>query len=268
MNINTNEGNPSEQVDELNIEDLTKSIMGDLENDDKPTDPKIETKSEETEEDDSKNPEDKKTVGVGTEESKSLDPVVETAEQKRNHAFASMRAEMNTMYDLLSKSAKALGINATKKDELFEAVRKITLEKEAQSQNIPVETLEKLSRTEQELIQYKQREQEISAYAGVQKLQKEFGLTDQETNTFLANLASKGVNIFTDKIDIKKEYLAENYAALLEKAKRAAVQEEQQRAISAQKHGSKPGTRTGGSEKTPEKINTIDGLEDFLKTLS
>lgn len=205
----------------------------------------------------------------GVEEIIEEDPVEEvpedTQQSKSQYAFAQMRAENKQLAALLTKVAQANGIDVSNQKDLIDKLNDDAIGKLAQKQNVPVELLKRIEQLENVEVQFKNNQLQQQTLVGLQRVMDDYGLTQEELNSFAEELDAAGKNPFTDSIDIVQEYKLMHYDDIMERKIQAAVQAALAKSDSADKHSASVSKKQGASQDpATEKINTVRGLTALL----
>ena len=184
-------------------------------------------------------------------------------------AFAQMRVENNAYKNTLKNVANILGITEVNDPvAMAEAIQAKALEAQAKKENVPLETLQRLSRLEQleqELTHEKLKSQAVS---GFEQVAKTFKLSEAEVVGFGQQLAGLGINPLEQPIDLVAAYRELHWETLLAKAAEQGRQEEAARAAKAGQHSTEPGAAVGGTPGAQDKVNTVKDLDNFFNGLN
>lgn len=183
---------------------------------------------------------------------------------KDAHAFANMRKEISDKNKVLSDIGKALGITG-KPEEVLAGLQKITNAQQAKEAGVPPEIMERLTALENERAEHAANDRRVQTYAQIQNFQKSMNLDQKELETFLITLSKDGKNPFESQVDLKAEYLVSNFDRLIQQAEQRGIEKQAKLDSKAHGHSTNPGTKTGGGENKTTDINTLDGLDAFLK---
>lgn len=207
-------------------------------------------------------PEDKDTSPTDTgEKSKSQ-------EDKAGHAFAQMRVQNAQLLGLLSKIAKATGIEYTDNNDLLAKLNDDSIAKLAAKQNVPVELLKRMEQLEQRDLASRQEKIQQAAFLGFQQVKDTYDLTEDELRAFALELDAAGKNPFEQPIDLVTEYKLTHFDDIVTKKANAAVQAALAKSSAADKHSSKPNSANGKPDSgKPDKVSTVAGLNSILKDM-
>lgn len=183
---------------------------------------------------------------------------------KQAHTFAEMRKTISEQNKLLAELGKALGIQG-KPDEVIAGLKKAANVQNAKEAGIPPEILERLNNLEAEKQEREANDRKIQVYAAINNFQRNQGLSKQELDNFLVQLARAGKNPFEQDIDLRAEYLVMNFDALQQKAIQAALEKQANLDKHADEHGSTPNKQVGAGGTRTTEVKTLDDLDAFLK---
>jgi hypothetical protein len=186
---------------------------------------------------------------------------------KANATFANMRVTIAQQKSLLTKLAKAAGIEFTNEADLIAKLNDNALTQLSQKQNIPKELLEKIERLEQDSYEYQQTKLKNAALAGFEQVKGEFGLTQEELMAFAAELDEKDMNPFVKPVDLLAEYKLTHYDEIMNKRVELAVQAALSKSQAADKHSTIPSKQKGSSSTKVENIDTVSALDNLLKDM-
>ena len=145
-------------------------------------------------------------------------------DDKAAHAFAQMRIQNNRLLTLLSKIAKATGIEYTDNNDLLAKLDDDSITKIAAKQNVPVELLKRMEQLEQRDLIAQQEKIQQAAFLGFQKVKDTYDLTEDELRAFALELDAAGKNPFEQPIDLVTEYKLTHFDDIVTKKANAAVQ--------------------------------------------
>lgn len=195
-------------------------------------------------------------------------PQTKPQDDKATHAFAQMRIQNNRLLTLLSKIAKATGIEYTDTNDLLAKLDDDSITKLAAKQNVPVELLKRMEQLEQRDLIAQQEKLQQAAFLGFQKVKDTYDLTEDELRAFALELDAAGKNPFEQPIDLVTEYKLTHFDDIVTKKANAAVQAALAKSSAADKHSSKPNSANGKPDSgKPDKISTIAGLNSILKDM-
>jgi len=195
-------------------------------------------------------------------------PQTKPQDNKAAHAFAQMRIQNNQLLTLLSKIAKATGIEYTDTNDLLAKLDDDSITKIAAKQNVPVELLKRMEQLEQRDLIAQQEKLQQAAFLGFQKVKDTYDLTEDELRAFALELDAAGKNPFEQPIDLVTEYKLTHFDDIVTKKANAAVQAALAKSSAADKHSSKPNSANGKPDSgKPEKISTVAGLNSILKDM-
>lgn len=195
-------------------------------------------------------------------------PQAKSQNDKAAHAFAQMRIQNNQLLTLLSKIAKATGIEYTDTNDLLAKLDDDSITKIAAKQNVPVELLKRMEQLEQRELMAQREKLQQAAFLGFQKVKDTYDLTEDELRAFALELDEAGKNPFEQHIDLVTEYKLTHFDDIVTKKVNAAVQAALAKSSAADKHSSKPNNANGKPDSgKPEKISTIAGLNSILKDM-
>lgn len=184
-------------------------------------------------------------------------------------AFAAMRVENSTYKNTLKNVANILGISdVTDPVAMAEAIQAKALEAQAKKDNVPLETLQRLSRLEQLEQEMTQEKLKTQAVTGFEQVAKQFQLSEAEVISFGQELMQLGINPLEQPIDLVAAYRELHWETLLAKAAEQGRQEEAARAAKAGQHSSEPGAAVGGTPGAQDKVNTVKDLDNFFNGLN
>lgn len=212
---------------------------------------------------------------AGTDEPEGKDtPPTDTGEKsksqedKAGHAFAQMRVQNAQLLSLLSKIAKATGIEYTDNNDLLAKLNDDSIAKLAAKQNVPVELLKRMEQLEQRDLASRQEKIQQAAFLGFQQVKDTYELSDDELRAFALELNAAGKNPFETPIDLVSEYKLTHFDDIVTKKANAAVQAALAKSSAADKHSSKPNSANGKPDSgKPDKVSTVAGLNSILKNM-
>jgi hypothetical protein len=180
-------------------------------------------------------------------------------------AFAQMRTQNKQYEELLKGIAGLVGLeNVNDPTQISTALQQKIVEAQAQKQGVPAELIQRLNTLEQANQQHTREQVQQAAYLGFQKVKDEFKLDDKGLQTFADELVANGVNPFEQPVDLVSEYKIRNFEKLIQAAVERGIQQEQQRAASAQQHGTTPNGQTGNKPGETGSITTVAELNKFF----
>ena len=196
-------------------------------------------------------------------------PTTPPQPDKSAQAFAQMRVENNTYKNTLKNVANILGIaEVSDPVAMAEAIQAKALEAQAKKDNVPLETLQRLSRLEQLEQELTYERLKSQAVTGFEQVAKTFQLSEAEVVGFGQQLAELGINPLEQPIDLVAAYRELHWETLLAKATEQGRQEEAARAAKAGQHSSEPGATVGGTPGAQDKVNTVKDLDNFFNSLN
>lgn len=195
-------------------------------------------------------------------------PQTKPQDDKAGHAFAQMRVQNNQLLTLLSKVAKATGIEYTDNNDLLNKLDDDSITKLAAKQNVPVELLKRMEQLEQRDLVSQQEKLQQAAFLGFQQVKDAYDLTEDELRNFALELDTAGKNPFEQHINLVTEYKLSHFDDIVTKKANAAVQAALAKSSAADKHSSKPNSANGKPDSgKPEKVSTVAGLNSILKDM-
>lgn len=195
-------------------------------------------------------------------------PQTKPQDDKAAHAFAQMRVQNNQLLTLLSKVAKATGIEYTDNNDLLAKLDDDSITKLAAKQNVPVELLKRMEQLEQRDLVSQQEKLQQAAFLGFQQVKDAYDLTEDELRNFALELDTAGKNPFEQHINLVTEYKLTHFDDIVTKKANAAVQAALAKSSAADKHSSKPNSANGKPDSgKPDKISTVAGLNSILKDM-
>lgn len=189
-------------------------------------------------------------------------PIVQV--DKQAHTFAEMRKTISEQNKVLADLGKALGIEGKPADVLA-GLKKITNAQQAKTAGVPPEIMERLNALEAEKQERQANDRKIQVYASISNFQRNQGLSKQELDSFLVQLAQAGKNPFEQDVDLRAEYLVMNFDMLQKKAIQEALEKQAALDQKAATHGTTPSKQVGGGETHPNEVKTLDQLDAFLR---
>lgn len=178
--------------------------------------------------------EEKEEVSETTEpEETDTQEFTKAEERKSNQAFAAMRARLSEQDKLLQKVADSRGISL---EMLKEQLNQEAVETAAKQMNVSPEVYKRLSDLEEENrrksetleamkradIENKQRAYLVE---GMNSIQKEFGLSENDAVASVRSMIDSGFNILESNIPLELLYKGLNYEKLIESKIEEARQE-------------------------------------------
>ena len=180
-----------------------------------------------------------------------------------------MRVENSTYKNTLKNVANILGISdVTDPIAMAEAIQAKALEAQAKKDNVPLETLQRLSRLEQLEQEMTQEKLKTQAMTGFEQVAKQFQLSESEVISFGQELMQLGINPLEQSVDLVATYRELHWEALMAAAIEKGRQEEAARAAKAGQHSSEPGAAVGGTPGAQDKVNTVKDLDNFFNGLN
>lgn len=184
-------------------------------------------------------------------------------------AFAQLRVENSTYKNTLKNVANILGISdVTDPVAMAEAIQAKALEAQAKKENVPLETLQRLSRLEQLEQEMTQEKLKTQAVTGFEQVAKQFQLSESEVISFGQELMQLGINPLEQSVDLVATYRELHWESLMAAAIEKGRQEEAARAAKAGQHSSEPGAAVGGTPGAQDKVNTVKDLDNFFNGLN
>ena len=196
-------------------------------------------------------------------------PVTPQAAQqtdKDNNAFAEMRVANKQMQDMLSKIADAYGIQYTDANDMMTKLNDDAITKIAEKKGIPVEFLKRMESLEADANAFRAQQNQARLVNGFREIQSEFGCSNEELQSFAKSLDDAKVDLNT--VNLKNEYIARNYQAIMQKQIEAAVQAALKGDAAAGANSTtpvQPGTNTGSNEATT--VKSVGDLRALLNQL-
>lgn len=183
---------------------------------------------------------------------------------RQNQAFARMRTENNQYKNMLTKLGESIGIKGGNLENTMQALQTALLQRQSEQQNIPLETLQRIENLERQNAVYQQDQLKQQALLGFENLKKEMNLKDEELREFATSLSENGIDPFTTKVDLVREYKLLNFDKLIAKAREEGIAEEAQRATKAAQHSTTPSSGVGAKADKVEAIKSISDLNALL----
>ena len=183
---------------------------------------------------------------------------------RQNQAFARMRTENNQYKNMLTKLGESIGIKGGNLESTMQALQTALLQRQSEQQNIPLETLQRIENLERQNAVYQQDQLKQQALLGFENLKKEMNLKDEELREFATSLSENGIDPFTTKVDLVREYKLLNFDKLIAKAREEGIAEEAQRATKAAQHSTTPSSGVGAKADKVEAIKSISDLNALL----
>lgn len=181
-------------------------------------------------------------------------------EDKSNKAFAELRIANKKYKDFFDRVSKVSGL--TEEQFINNMIQNLDAE-QAKRQNTSPEVIQKLREQDERISQYEQREREKDFMNGLNILQTKFNLSQKELGEFVRDVASKGIDLMSSKLDYETLYKGLYFDKLVEKE----VEKKRQEMITAQTKAEKasvPGSSTGKTDKEPIAINTMEEFNSLL----
>lgn len=227
--------------------------------------PNADGKPSEGTENDTTKPDPNPAQPTGAEQTQTPDAAQIDKADKDAKAFAQMRVENANLRKTLEGAAELLGLDP-KATDFGQKLKDNILSKRAEAQGVPKEILAKIESLEEKAAQSDKIILKENALDGFSKVKVQYKLTDEELNNFAKELASAGKNPFeTEGINVLTEYRDLHFDEIVAKA--AGVSAEAARQQKVAENASTPGDTSGQmlNNTSDKKIETIDGLEEFLK---
>ena len=202
-----------------------------------------------------------------SEDTKKDDGGIPEDEQKKAFAFAQLRQEANQKKQLLTGLQKILGIpEDTPMEDVMTKVQDAIVQAQSKQTGVPAEILTKLNNLEQRDKEYRAHQLQESAYLGFNKVQKDYGLNQDQIKAFAVELLKDNVNPFEQEIDVVKEYKLRHFDDIVQAQVAKAIQAEQQRAAKAGAQSTQPGNTQGQTKGETGKINSVKELDNWFDT--
>lgn len=194
-------------------------------------------------------------------------PVVEN---KQEHAFAQMRLQNKQLSETLTALAKQAGVSETDPIKIKEALEaKLLADKTAdlvKNQQLPEEIAKEFLQNQDLVKKLLAQQTEQEAYRGLGNIGQKYGLSQQELETFVAQMWNEGIDITkTPGLNIEFEYFSRNAELITQRKVDAAVKAEQERAALAAKGATPPGQQSNPNTQPPGTIGSIQALNNFLE---
>ena len=179
-----------------------------------------------------------------------------------------MRQQNKKFADTLKGIAGVLGIEGNVEDEqnLLAALQTKIAENEAKQNNVPVELYQRLKQLEERDQEYTAFQRQQIVATGFETVKKQFGLTQEELNSFAEALVQRGKNPLNTDLNLVDEYKVLNYEVLQQKAIADAIAAEQARAAKASTQSTVPSSQTGQApDSGDQKVSSVRELENFFR---
>ena len=194
---------------------------------------------------------------------------IPTEESQRAFAFAQLRQEAAQKKQLLGGLQKLLNIpENTPIDDVMTQVQNAIVKAQSKQSGIPEEILTKLNSLEARDKEFRAHQLQESAYLGFNKIQKNYGLSQEQVKAFAVELMQSGVNPFEQEVDVLAEYKVRHFDDIVQAKVNAAVQAEQERAAKAGTQSTQPGNTQGQSKEEQGKINSVKDLDNWFNAQS
>ena len=193
----------------------------------------------------------------------------EPSADRSQQAFIHMRQQNKKFADTLKGIAGVLGVEGDTNDEqvLLTALQTKIAENEAKQNNVPVELYQRLKQLEERDQEYTALQKQQVVATGFETVKKQFGLTQDELNSFAEALVQGGKNPLQTDLNLVDEYKLLNYETLQQKAVASAIAAEQARATRASTQSTVPSTQTGKApESGDQKVSSVRELEEFFRS--
>lgn len=247
---------------------LVDELLGGAEPETPPTDPG-ETQGDEGYEETSEEPDTESVDDVTDEEGDAPEEqneeveqpnpealVQETQAEKDSRAFAEMRVKNAKYEKALARAAKASG---TTVDEFLQQIEEKSLQTQAKQMNTDPEILRRMEALEAENEQYRTGQVQMYLSKEFSKVQKELKISDQELQTFTADLINRGHNFQDTSVDYTLLYRGLNHEQLVEKERQAWIARSNKSDSS-----STTVTKKGKGDHQPGAVNTPEDLDNLL----
>jgi len=200
-----------------------------------------------------------------TDEGAKTNDGISEEESKKAFAFAQLRQEANQKKQILTGLQKILNIpENTPIEDVMVKVQEAIVKAEAKQTGVPEEIITKINTLEQRDKEYREHQLQENAYLGFSKVQKEFGLNNDEVKQFAVELMQQGLNPFEQDVDVAKEYKLRHFDDIVNSKVAKAIQEEQQRAAKAGTQSTQPNNTQGQSKGETSKINSVKDLDNWF----
>ena len=200
-----------------------------------------------------------------TDEGAKTNDGISDEESKKAFAFAQLRQEANQKKQILTGLQKILNIpENTPIEDVMVKVQEAIVKAEAKQTGVPEEIITKINTLEQRDKEYREHQLQENAYLGFSKVQKEFGLNNDEVKQFAIELMQQGLNPFEQDVDVAKEYKLRHFDDIMNSKVAKAIQEEQQRAAKAGTQSTQPNNTQGQSKGETSKINSVKDLDNWF----
>lgn len=196
-----------------------------------------------------------------------VEPHIAEQMDKDNNAFAEMRVANKQMQDMLSKIADAYGIQYTDSNDMMNKLNDDAITKIAEKKGIPVEFLKRMESLEADANAFRAQQNQQRLAQGFKDIQTEFGCTPEELQAFAAQLDAERVDVRT--VNLKSEYVARNFEAIMNKRIEAAVQAALKGDATAAQQSTapvQPGATSGNTAQST--VNSVGDLRTLLNQLS
>lgn len=193
----------------------------------------------------------------------------QSQQQIPNRAFAQMRVQNQTYLNALKSMATSMGIQYTDTDDLMNKLQTNTLEKQSKEMNVPPELLQRLNNMEQMNQKYIQDQRQQTALQGFQAIQQKYELSEQELQSFAAELDEQGKNPFMDDLNVEELYKVSHFEDILSKQVDKAVRAVLTKDSNVSQHSSTPNNAQGqGTQTGDQKVSTVSALTAAMDQLS
>ena len=188
-----------------------------------------------------------------------------TDEAKAQHAFAKLRAENAQNKQLLNGLQKLLNIpENTPIEDVMAKVQESIVKAQSKQTGIPEEFLNRMNALEQRDREFRASQLKEKTYLGLNKVQKDYGLTPEQVKGFAVELMNDGMNPFEQDVDIVREYQVRHFEDIINARVAEGIRKEQERAAKATNQGTVPGNKQGQQKGETGKVNSVKELDNWF----
>ena len=196
-------------------------------------------------------------------------PTKPTKQQKEAYAWDKKNHEVAQLTGVLSKIAKANGIEFKNKADLLSKLNQATTVKLAKKSGVTPELYNEIEQLRGQNEQFQAYQDQTRIQNGFQELITSYGLDQKGLTKFAQELDSKGLNPFINRdVDIVNQYERLHMKDIID----ARVQEGLKAAMQIDAKGGKNGATVTKNRKPSgggkESITTVEGLDSLLKSLN
>lgn len=189
---------------------------------------------------------------------------------KQAQAFYTLRNKNKANEQLIHNLGSVLGFDPkASSEDIVAKVEALITQKQAKDQGIPADVLARIQELEKQVKENETVKHEAKVTEDLAILADNFNLSQQQLTEFVLKLAENGKNpLEVHDIDLKTEYISMYFDALIENAKKEALDEEQARRDKIDNGpGSLPG-KGGNAGNSGDKIQSVSDLDKLFDEMN